>query len=341
MRLVRVAGHEIAELRLAKLRSLRTPLLPRFHVEAAARADSFQVVDGKAVVGYVLLLEEAHSGHVHRVILEAYLSPAYDDRYEDLLRTVTSGLQPQAYLVRSDECLWVTALLSSGLQVEMTKALMLARAVPCSVSMPELALTPLDYPHLQAAHAVLVHAQGEERAPRLEAMPALVTAGTCWVLTVAGEVVGVVFREKALGGPYVVIDLFAPYRTEDEQLWAICEAMRQAEREGLVPSALIDFADSHKLDLFRQAGFYSVAAYMVFYDPAAGRPSVGVISREEMVELIQKGAPIRLLDVLGEEHWKDGHLPGAEWIDFRALSREARKRFQKDEAIVVYCNGFG
>jgi len=44
--------------------------------------------------------------------------------------------------------------------------------------------------------------------------------------------------------------------------------------------------------------------------------------------------------VLGEEHWNDAHIPGSEWIDFRGLGREARRRFKPDETIVVYCSGF-
>ncbi len=47
----------------------------------------------------------------------------------------------------------------------------------------------------------------------------------------------------------------------------------------------------------------------------------------------------RLVDVLGEDHWRAGHLP-MEWMDFRGLAREARRRFKADEPIVLYCDGF-
>lgn len=57
--------------------------------------------------------------------------------------------------------------------------------------------------------------------------------------------------------------------------------------------------------------------------------------------MIQSDEQFRLVDVMGEEHWKAAHLPGSEWLDFRGLAREAKRRFRPDERIVVYCNGFG
>ena len=56
--------------------------------------------------------------------------------------------------------------------------------------------------------------------------------------------------------------------------------------------------------------------------------------------MIEKKERVRLVDVLGEEHWNRGHLPGSEWIDFRGLAREARRRFSSDESLVLYCAGF-
>ncbi len=90
----------------------------------------------------------------------------------------------------------------------------------------------------------------------------------------------------------------------------------------------------------RGAGYYTAAAYMVFYDPAAGRPSVPSLSLDELRAMMQRKERFHLVDVMGEEHWRAGHLPGSEWIDFRGLGQEARKRYKEDDIVVVYCNGF-
>jgi hypothetical protein len=65
-----------------------------------------------------------------------------------------------------------------------------------------------------------------------------------------------------------------------------------------------------------------------------------VLARDELWRMIQEKEQFRLIDVLGEAHWREGHLPGAEWLEFRSLSREAKHRYRKDEALVVYCNDY-
>ncbi len=341
MQLIRSAHHEITEMRAVKAQSYRVPLLAGFHAHLATHAQVYRVVDGSATVGYALLLEDHHGDHSHVTLLEAYLDPLYGDRYEDLFDVIKDQLAPRAYLVRSDECLLVTALLSRGMQLEMSRALMVARTVRPAEEMSGLALAPLDHPHLKAARDVFIHALGETDAPSLEELQAAVPRDTWWVLTVAGEVVGMVAHESAPGGTYAVLDVVAPYRVPEEQLWALLTAGKLLEKSGFVPSALIDMADSAKLQLFRRADYFTAAAYLIFYDPLAGRPSVGTVTRDELWAMIQSRAEFRLIDVLGEEHWREGHLPGAEWLEFRSLSREAKKRFTKDEPIVVYCNDFG
>lgn len=341
MEIKRSTLHEIADMRALKVESYRVPLLAGFHAHLATHAQGYRVVEGAATVGYVLVLEDAHGDHVHATLLEAYLDPLYGDRYEDLFDVVKEKLAPRAYLARSDECLLVTALLSRGLQLEMSRALMVARAVHPPDPVPGLGLAALDYPHLKAVRDVFIHARGEADAPTLEELQATVPRDEWWVMTVADEVVGVVAHEKAAGGVYGVLDVLAPYRVPEEQLWAILTAGVFLDKQGLVPSALVDMADLAKVELFRRADYFTAAAYLIFYDPLAGRPSVGVITREELWDLMQRGAPFRLVDVLGEEHWKEGHLPGSEWMDFRSLSRDAKQRFRLDEPIVVYCNDFG
>ncbi len=44
--------------------------------------------------------------------------------------------------------------------------------------------------------------------------------------------------------------------------------------------------------------------------------------------MMERGEKFRLVDVLGEAHWKRGHIHGSEWIDFRGLAREAKRRFR-------------
>jgi hypothetical protein len=127
----------------------------------------------------------------------------------------------------------------------------------------------------------------------------------------------------------------------DETLvWALLETGRRLEQQGKVSAAIIDPRDPRKVAVFRAAGFYTAATYLIFYDPQAGRLDVPLITREELWDLIQSEEPLHLVDVMGEDHWERGHLPGAEWVDFRSLSKQARERFQPEETIVVYCNDY-
>lgn len=333
------ALHEIEELRAAKMASYRVPLLPLFHARLVRYAEPYRLVEGRVDAGYTLVLVDKHGGHVHRTLLETHLEPAFQDRYEDAFDLIREQLQPRAYLVRSDECLVETSLLTRGLQMEMTQAVLVARAVHSPSPMPGLDLGPLDHTHLKAAHHLLLHVEGD-KAPSLEEMDQFVGLGLWWVLTYQGEVVGLVAHEEAPGGVYTVIQVMAPYRAEEEVLWAIHTAGRMVEKAGRSPASVVDMRDQRLIDLFRRADYFSAAAYLVFYDPLAGRPSVGLIGAQEAWAMLQRGEPLRLVDVMGEDHWAAGHLPGAEWIDFRSLSREARRRFQKDEPLVLYCNGF-
>ena len=122
--------------------------------------------------------------------------------------------------------------------------------------------------------------------------------------------------------------------------WAFARATEAVRAAGRRPAAVIDALDPVRRRILRGAGYYTAAAYMVFYDPAAGRPSVPSVSLDELRAMIARKERFHLVDVMGEEHWSAGHLPGSEWIDFRGLSREARKRYKQDDTIVVYCNGF-
>lgn len=338
MELKPAALHEIRDLRAAKLASYRVPLLPLFHSHLSQHAQAYRLLEGKVEAGYTLVLVEEHGSHVHRTLLETYLAPAFQDRYEDAFDLIRTQLEPRAYLVRSDECLVETSLLARGFQLELTQALMVARAIHPPAETPDLAIEALGSPHLEAAHHILLHAEGDQ-APSLEQMEELVRLNHWWVLTNRDQAVGLIAHEDSPEGTYTVTEVLAPQQPGEEVLWAVLAAGKQLEREGRTPAAAVDVRNQRMIDVYRKADYFTAAAYLVFYDPLAGRPSVGLISAQEVWALHKRGEPLRIIDVLGEEHWAAGHVPGSEWIDFRSLTREARRRFAKDEPLVVYCNG--
>jgi len=193
-----------------------------------------------------------------------------------------------------------TSLLTSGLQVEMTQAVMAARAVHPPSPLPGLDLVPLDFDHLEAAHQLLWHEEGE-KAPSLEEIDQFARLGLWWVLTQWEEVVGLVAHEDAPGGVYTVIQVMASHRAEAEVLWAIHAAGRVVEKAGCSPASVVDMRDQRSIDLFRRSDYFTAAAYLVFYDPPAGRPGVGLVGVQEVRAALQRGEPLRMVDVMGDE----------------------------------------
>ncbi len=332
---------EIATLRGEKLATtFRVPLLPSFHAHLALHADPYHVLEGASPVGYVLVLREPHEGHDHVTLIEGYLTAPYRDRYEDLLDLVQEKMTPSAYLARSDDCTFATAMIAQGLPMEASSAVMVARASYAPPSGDGLALVPLDYAHLHDAHDLLVHVSGVQQAPTYSELETQMETDRLSVIARNGETVGLVVQEAGHGGRYQLLDIVAPHLDEASQVWALQTAGRVAEADGLTPAAVVDSRDHLRRDIFRSAGYYTAAEYLVFYDPDAGRPSVPTIEREALMELIESEAGVHVVDVMGEDHWRAGHLPTATWVDFRSLTREARKRFKKNEPIVVYCNDY-
>ncbi len=155
-----------------------------------------------------------------------------------------------------------------------------------------------------------------------------------------GRPVAVIARLDGGDGRHELLDVVVA-RTEDDVLsWAVQRCTALLRGEGRKPAAVIDAAEPARRQTFRRAGYYGAAAYMVFYDPEAGRPSVGTITVHDLRQVMDARERFRLVDVLGEKHWQAGHLPGSEWMDFRGLAREARRRFEVDEPIILYCDGF-
>jgi hypothetical protein len=176
-----------------------------------------------------------------------------------------------------------------------------------------------------------------ELLAELEQMAA---SGRDWVLLADSSPVAVIARADGSDGLHELLDIALGMAPEADLAAALRAAARAVAAEGLRPAAVIDALETTRHRVLRTAGFYTAATYLVFYDPDAGRPSVARVTTEELEALLDPPGQVRLVDVMGEEHWQHAHIPGAEWIDFRGLGREARRRFGTDEPLILYCNGF-
>lgn len=61
------------------------------------------------------------------------------------------------------------------------------------------------------------------------------------------------------------------------------------------------------------------------------------VSTEELVELKNSGEDFVLVDVLGEDHYQEEHIPGALNIPLDQIAVKALEEFDKDQEIIVYC----
>ena len=345
---------EIAPFREESRRGSSLTIVPGFHSRLISEAESFIIEEQAAGVasplGYVSLLERVHAGHSHATVVELYLAAAHQTRYEDALDLVRETHKPTAYLVRTDDCRLNATLLARGHQVEATALVMLPEEgdrPPLTVGeTPEgrgLGLAPFTVDHLGALGELV----GSESTPghpdpshAWAELETLAREETNWVVLQRGRPVAVIARLDGGDGVHELLD-FALARAGDEELaLALRRAAEIVRGAGRRPAAVIDATERSRRRIFRKAGYYSAAAYMVFYDAAAGRPSVGTLSVGELQAMIANKERFRLVDVLGEEHWKEAHLPGSEWIDFKGMARESRRRFSLDEPLVLYCNGF-
>jgi hypothetical protein len=190
-------------------------------------------------------------------------------------------------------------------------------------------------------HAPASHSHAATDPPSILAgLESLAREGGNWALLKAGRPVAVIARLDGGDGRHELLDLALALTDEDSLAWALARCTAALRRGGRRPAAVIDAGEPARRRIFRKAGYYSAAAYMVFYDPEAGRPSVGTMTLQDLQALLDGREQFRLVDVLGETHWRAGHLPGSEWVDFKGLAREARRRFKPDELLVLYCDGF-
>ncbi|MFH0917117.1 MAG: rhodanese-like domain-containing protein [bacterium] len=188
----------------------------------------------------------------------------------------------------------------------------------------------------EGAHS---HSNADPAAAFAE-LETLARQGRNWVVLQQGRPVAVIARLDGGDGRHELLDFAVARAGEADLAVALDRAGEAVWSAGRRPAAVIDASEAARRRIFREAGYYSAAAYMVFYDPEAGRPSVGAVGVDELQAMIDEKEQFRLVDVLGEEHWREGHIPGSEWIDFKGLAREARRRFKAEEPIVLYCNGF-
>ena len=61
---------------------------------------------------------------------------------------------------------------------------------------------------------------------------------------------------------------------------------------------------------------------------------------EQLLEMIENKDEFRLVEVLSEDSYKDGHIPGAINIPVGELQEEAGRKLTKTDTIVVYCANY-
>lgn len=65
---------------------------------------------------------------------------------------------------------------------------------------------------------------------------------------------------------------------------------------------------------------------------------IKTVDRERLKEMMDGGEEFVLLEVLGEESYRKGHLPGA--VRFQDMSLAGDAIPDKDAVVVAYCSNF-
>ena len=68
---------------------------------------------------------------------------------------------------------------------------------------------------------------------------------------------------------------------------------------------------------------------------------IKLIPIEQLLEMQENKENFRLIEVLSEESYKEGHIPGAINIPVDKLKGEPGKKFKKTDKIIVYCASYG
>ena len=62
------------------------------------------------------------------------------------------------------------------------------------------------------------------------------------------------------------------------------------------------------------------------------------ISRDTLLHMMRsEGTPVKIVDVLGEDHYRREHIKGAISLPLGKIDKYADRRLRRDERIVVYC----
>lgn len=89
------------------------------------------------------------------------------------------------------------------------------------------------------------------------------------------------------------------------------------------------------------AGEAKGGVYEAVLEKAADKDGVREITYEQFQEIRDSKEDYVLLDVLGEESFKKGHIEGAKNFPYKTITKEsAGGTLSKDDKIVVYCGGF-
>jgi len=67
---------------------------------------------------------------------------------------------------------------------------------------------------------------------------------------------------------------------------------------------------------------------------------IKLIHIETVLEMTVNNEPFKLVDVLSEESFKKGHIPGAVNVPLDQLEEKAPSLFDKNDTIVVYCASY-
>jgi len=70
-------------------------------------------------------------------------------------------------------------------------------------------------------------------------------------------------------------------------------------------------------------------------------PKVKFISIDKLLEMEANNENFKLVEVLKEDSYKQGHIPGAINIPVNKLNELAPKQLKKTDTIVVYCTSYG
>ena len=67
---------------------------------------------------------------------------------------------------------------------------------------------------------------------------------------------------------------------------------------------------------------------------------INFVTIETLLEMLENKEDFRLVEVLREEGYKEGHIPGAINIPVNSLNEAASKKLKKTDKIVVYCGSY-